>query len=295
MHRLLRVTTAATATALTTLTQLKAALELGDDEDDFYTFCINTASDEIASYLGRSPDQDGCTHLGRETISETLTFPSSQIVLGRWPVAEVVSVTENGTTLTRLLSISDAAMTSASTTLTSASSSFTSAYVGKAVTVSGAGASGATLTATIASVTSATAVVLSAAAGTTVSAASATIEDPAWPYYYSSGSGVLWRMSGAALVKMVAPTTIVYKSGWLLPGETGRTLPRALEDACILLCQAKINKLQAGANAVIESLNSVDIDGVGNVQFGKTSAAGVDVMPYSVRSLLEPYAQPTLV
>lgn len=79
--------------------------------------------------------------------------------------------------------VTDAAITSASTTLTSATGAFTSSDVGRSVTVAGAGPNGTGgvpvgpvhLSARIVSITNSTTVVLDTAASTTVSAATASI------------------------------------------------------------------------------------------------------------------------
>lgn len=72
--------------------------------------------------------------------------------------------------------VTDAAMTSGSTTLTSASAAFTAADVGKSVRILGAGSAGGALATNIASVTNATTAVLGGGAGTTASGATAYID-----------------------------------------------------------------------------------------------------------------------
>lgn len=299
--RNLTVTTSATTSRLTTLAQLKASLGLGDDLDSFYESVIDFASDEIAVYLGRMPDDQGLVSLGRETVTETfygLCLPYT-LPLGRFPIGNAVSVVENGVTIPRLILGTDAAMTSGDATLTSVlgptGAAFVDAYVGAPITVTGAGTAGADLTTTIASITDANTIELAATAGTTVAAAAFTINysNPAFIYVVNKGVGTVSKV----LSNCVTPFTgevvsINYTSGWLLPEDTGRNLPKGIEDACILLCQYKIQEFKSGAD-FSDTLRSVKIDGLGDVQFGDTAAERSNAMPFDVRSLLSRYMQPS--
>ena len=296
MMRNLTVTTAATEKALTTLVQLKADLGLDDTQDTFYQRVIDIASDEIAVYLGREADDEGGVTLGRETIKETfygLRCPL-HLTLARYPLAYVVSVVENGATVTRLITGSDGAITSGDATFSSAGASFTDAYVGQSITIPGAGAAAASLTTTIASVTDGTTVELATNAGTTVSGASYEIANPAFNYIVKKSTGTISKIVGGALATFTGEiVTINYLSGWLLPEEAGRNLPYGIEDACILLCQHKIPLMQSAAN-FSDTLKSVKIEGVGDVEFGNTAAERANSLPFDVRSLLARYLQPTM-
>lgn len=295
--RNLTVTTAATNSALTTLSQLKSDLGLGDDLDSFYQRVIDVASDEISVYLGREADDSGGVSLGRETIRETfygLKMPM-RLVLARYPLSQVVSIVENGTTTPRQITGSDGVISSGDTTLQSAGASFTSSLVGQAITITGAGASAADLTTTVASVTSATELETTAAAGTSIASAGAyAIDNPAFAYVVKKSNGAIAKTVGGVITPFTGDTiTVNYVSGWILPGDTGRNLPKGIEDACILLCQHKITQLKSSANFADE-LKAVDIEGLGKVEFGNESLTDrANALPFDVRSILQRYVQPS--
>lgn len=302
MNSVLTVTAAAAESKLTTLDQLKADLSLDDSQDPFLTRVIEVCSDEIAVYLGRSEDESGNVTLGRETISETFYDPYgvTELVLGRRPVCDITSVNEGGTIIARLLSNTDGAITSGDRTLTSAGGpggeDFTSDYVGQAITVAGAGASGATLSTTIASVTSGGEVELTDAAGTTVSGASYSAVNPAFTakYVVKKASGVLLPRTASGRSFFATPfVRVIYTAGWLLPGETGRTLPKGIEDACIIYCRSKIDQLQEGEDFA-GPLTATTIEGVGNFQFAGTATKKGYGLPFEVRELLNRYLEPML-
>lgn len=293
----LTVTTAATTSALTTLSQLKADLGLGDDSDTFYQRVIDIASDEISVYLGREADDAGGVSLGRETMQETFYGLRSpyRLTLSRFPLSQVVSIVENSATVTRQVTGSDGVISSGDNTLTSASAAFDDTLVGQPITITGAGASAADLTTTVASVTSATSLETTAAAGTSIASAGAyAIDNPAFLYIVKKSNGSISKILGGALTPFMGDTvTVNYVSGWLLPGQTGRNLPNGIEDACILLCQHKITQLRSSASFADE-LKSVDIEGLGKVEFGNDTAADrANALPFDVRSILGRYLQPT--
>lgn len=298
MFRNLLVTTAATNSKLTTLSQLKADLGLGDSLDTFYDRVIDLASNEIAVYLGRASDQNNDVSLGRETIQESfygLRCPY-ELTLGRFPLASVESVLENGSTISRLITGADGAIAATQTTFTSAGASFNDNYVGKAITIAGAGASAGDLTTTVASVTDENTLEVSLAAGTTVSGASYEIDNYAFPYIVKKSNGSLAKLLGSVLSPFMGENvTVNYISGWILPGDTGRNLPYGIEEACILLCQYKITQLQSSANFA-DTLKSVDLEGLGKIEFGddsSSSTGGQNSMPFDVRSILQRYVQPS--
>lgn len=300
MFKNLTITTAATTSALTTLSQLKANLGLGDTVDTFYQQVIDLASDEISVYLGREPDDEGGVSLGRETVQETfydLRLPK-RLILSRFPVASVTSVVENSATVARLISGTDGAIASAGTTLTSASASFTDALVGQAITIYGAGASAGDLTTTVASVTDANTLEVTDTAGTTIaSGGTYEIANPAFNYIIKKSNGSLHKIVGGIVTPFYGESvTVNYVSGWLLPGQTGRNLPLGIEDACILLCQHKISELQSSATFGDE-LKAVDIEGLGKIEFSQdsssSSSSGQNAMPFDVRSMLQRYLQPS--
>lgn len=296
MYSVLSVTTAASESNLTTLTQLKADLQLDDTQDTFLTRVIQVCSDEISVYLGRVPDEDGNVSLGRETISETFYDPYSHdsIILGRRPIGDITSINENGTTVNRLVTGSDGAITATDNTFSSTGASFTNDYVGKVFTVAGAGASGATLTTTVASVTSATEIELTDAAGTTVSSAAWTAVNPSFTskYIVRKSAGIIMPRLGSAPSSFSVPyVNVVYTAGYLMPGETGRTLPRGIEDACIIYCRKKIDQLQEGEDFT-GPLTATSIEGVGSFQFSNSSVRKGYGLPYEVRALLDKYFEP---
>lgn len=295
--RNLAVTTPAAVSALTTLSQLKADLGLGDDLDVFYQRVIDIASDEISVYLGREADDNGAVSLGRETVQESfyqLRTPS-RLILGRFPVAKVISVVENGATVLRVISRSDGVIASGGTTLQSAGATFTDLLIGQSITIYGAGASSGDLTTTVASVTNETTLDVSDAAGTAIaSGGTYEINNPAFNYIIKKSNGSIHKIVGGTLTPFYGETvTVNYVSGWLLPGQTGRNLPLGIEDACILLCQHKILQLKSSANFADE-LKSVDIEGLGKVEFGEsTSNERAKAIPFEVRDVLNRYVQPT--
>ena len=300
MYSVLSVTAAAAVSNLTTLAQLKADLQLDDTQDDFLTRVIEVCSDEISVYLGQSPGDDGNISLGRETVQEIFYDPQgeAELVLGRRPVGDVTSINEGGVTTARLLSNTDGAITSGETTFTSAGgpggNPFTESFVGQTITIAGAGASGATLTTTIASFTSATEVELAAAAGTTVSgSASWSVGNPAFAkYIVRKPHGMITLRAGGAPARwMTQYVTVVYTAGWLMPGETGRTLPKGIEDACIIYCRTKIDQLQEGED-FSGALTQASVDGVGSFQFAGPEVRKGYGLPFEVRALLDKYLEP---
>lgn len=302
MFSTLEVTSAASVTALTTLAQLKADGGYDDSQDTLLTRVIEICSNEIAIYLRDAMDEDENVTLGRDTLRERFyDLPNcgvSSLQLSRRPVGAITSITENNSTITRLVSNTDGAITASDNTFTSAGgpggNEFTESYVGKTITVSGAGADGADLETTIASFTSATEVELTDAAATTVSDASWSVENPAFNYIVRKQRGEIIKRVGNATIKFSAePITVAYTGGWLLPGETGRNLPYAIETACIQYARKKVDQLQEGQD-FSGPLTGAAIDGVGNFQFDGMSgqSARGSGIPYEVRAILNKFKEP---
>jgi hypothetical protein len=113
---MLAVTTPAATTALTTLANVKLALDIKTGTDDAWLRRqIDVVSSIAISVLGVEMAEDGSRHFGVETVTETLDrrtrYPwlpplgviaprreaDTIIVLGRRPVISIASVTEDGT------------------------------------------------------------------------------------------------------------------------------------------------------------------------------------------------------
>lgn len=92
---MLTVTTPAESQRLTTLSAVKAELNLtGNGDDAYLAKLIDRASDMVSRHCNRS--------FARETVTEAfrLVAPERGLSLARWPLANILSVTENGHTLT---------------------------------------------------------------------------------------------------------------------------------------------------------------------------------------------------
>lgn len=303
MHSILTVTEATESKRLVSLDQVKSDLGLGDDNDGYYERLIDIASDEISVYIGRRADEEGNVTIGLESLTETFYQIGcvKELLLGRFPIAEIISVTENGATTPRQLSGSDGEITATDATFSSAightGGAFTSDHVGKSITIKGAGADGAELVTTIASVTNEATVELSVAASTTVSSANYTlgVDNPSFSYVAKKATGTLLKLCGSTVTSFTGQTVSVdYRGGWVLPdAEEGRNLPPAIEEACILLVQYKLGQFEENAD-VMEMLKSVQIEGVGNFQFADSSYIKSGSLPYNVRSILDKYVLPTI-
>lgn len=94
-YSIVTVTTAATNRQLTTLDRVKTELGItGSANDDALETKIDEASAAIESYLARP--------LAREPVSEVFRLPCAVLwlMLDRWPVTTLTSVTEDTTALT---------------------------------------------------------------------------------------------------------------------------------------------------------------------------------------------------
>ena len=99
---MLVVSSAADNTALTTLEEVKAQLSItATDEDTYLESAITRATAAVCTYLNVPTATDGTRTLGRETLVETLRLKTYEpfIVLGRYPISSIASITEDGTTV----------------------------------------------------------------------------------------------------------------------------------------------------------------------------------------------------
>lgn len=304
MFKTLEVTTAASSTALTTLAQLKADGGYDDSQDTLLTRVIEICSNEIALYLRDGHSEDVDVTLGRETIKEIFyevpAYSNGSLYLSRTPVADITSIRELNSTITRLVSNTDGVAVLSDNTFTSAGgpggNPFTASYVGKTITITGAGAAGADLTTTVASFTSATEVELTDAPSTSVDPATWSIENPAFNYVVKKQSGQIIRRNGVSVTPFLTqPVTVIYTAGWLLPDSASRNLPYALEDACILYARKKVDQLQEGQD-FSGALTGASVDGVGNFQFADSSMRGArgSGIPYEVRAIIDKFRNLTI-
>lgn len=297
----LEVTTPASELKLMTLAQLKLDLGVtGTDDDVKLTRVLEIVSEEIAIYLRRGVDESENISLGRETITETFydIYCEPSLLLRRWPVGDLTSVSENGVLVNRLLSASDASITATETTLTTVADIFASNQVGRTITVAGAGTGGGTLTTTIASFTSATEVELTDAAVTTVGPSAAiTIVNPAFDVYkVRKQRGEIIKRQGSVTTKFLTePVVVVYTAGWLLPGETGRNLPKAIENAAGIYARQKLQIIDEGDDFA-GPLTEASIDLVGQFKFASSGASmqKSDSIPFEVRNILDRFREPVL-
>lgn len=225
IRRVLTRTTPATNKRLTTLAQLKSELGVTvDTNDTLYGNIIDYCSNEISVYLNGDADEVGDVTIGRESLSETFYggTTSFDISLGRYPVGDVESITENGTTIARL--VDDEA-------------------------------------------------------------------NPAFTYIVKKQSGTIWKLSGDTPSMFSGTVTVAYTAGWILPGEDGRTLPAAIEDACLRFCRVKLDQVQEGED-LAGPLTEASVVGVGDFKFGGSSGSKGYGLPYDVRNLIERYKTP---
>lgn len=92
------ISTAASATDLTTLDTVKTALGITNNDDDaYFNLLIPQVSAQICTYLGVPRAQDGTVTLGQETVVETfrLTRDEEYLILSRWPVISISQILED--------------------------------------------------------------------------------------------------------------------------------------------------------------------------------------------------------
>lgn len=199
---MLEIVTPATSTRLTTLDAVKADLGLaGTASDDALGALIDQFSDTVAAWCGRT--------FGLATVRETLDITRlcdrRVILLERWPVASVDSVSVTGIAL----------------------------------------------------------------------APADYVLDPAkGELRYRASDGRLWLWP-------MGDSVITYRTGYALPGETGRTLPHDIERACILMVRGAWHGM--GRNPALRSEESA---GVATFTY---FAANGDALSLEAQALLSPY------
>ena len=199
---MIEIITPATSTRLTTLDAVKADLGItGNASDDALGTLIDQFSDTIAAWCGRT---FGLAAV-RETLDITRLCDRRVILLERWPVASVDSISVTGIAL----------------------------------------------------------------------APADYVLDPAkGELRYRASDGRLWLWP-------VGDSVITYSTGYLLPGETGRTLPHDIERACILMVRGAWHSM--GRDPL---LRSEDTAGVAAFTY---FAAGAAAVPLEAQALLSPY------
>lgn len=303
MTAILDVTTPASSTALTTLARVRSDLNLSSSlyADAFVTQMIASASAAIVSWLNIASDGENQPTLGLETVNETFRDVYrgvEAVALARAPIADVVSVEEDGGLVARLQSGADGAVDilAGATTFSSAlgpdGAGFNSGHVGKEIVIAGAGAAGAALTTTIAAFVDAQNVTLDAAAQTTVAAAAFTIQNPAFSYEWRRGSALLWKLSGGYRASWASRLVrVVYSAGYVLPGDVApavRNLPTDIEDACILLVRRKIDQLRE-SETENRRIKSESFPGIGAWTYALEDIAWTGGLPSDVIAMLQRY------
>lgn len=77
---------------------------------------------------------------------------------------------------------------------------------------------------------------------------------------------------------------VTYVAGWLLPGETGRTLPYDIEDACIQLVKA-----ERFARKRDPMLKGEETAGIGRNDYWVGATPGGNSIPSDIAAALDPY------
>lgn len=204
---MIEIITPAESTRLTTLDAVKADLGItGGASDDALGTLIDQFSDTIAAWCGRT---FGIATM-RETLDITRLCDRGVVLLERWPIVSVDSVSVAGIS-----------------------------YAGHL-------------------------------------------------YYVSRENGSL-RMRGAVsgfTLWPVGETVVTYRTGYLLPGESDRTLPHDIERACILMVRGAWHSM--GRDPL---LRSEETTGVASFSY---FAAGATAVPLEAQALLSPYQLPAV-
>ncbi len=108
-------------------------------------------------------------------------------------------------------------------------------------------------------------------------------------YEMDAEAGMLWRLSSDARTAWSArKITVAYTGGYLLPGQTNRTLPADIERAAVLMVAATYN-----ARGRDPMLRSEGAQGIGQVSY-LDPRAGMEAMPPQAAALLGPYRSLTV-
>jgi hypothetical protein len=102
-------------------------------------------------------------------------------------------------------------------------------------------------------------------------------------------SGLLYWLSGTGLSspwRFCNALSVAYSGGWVMPGETGRTLPPALEAAAVAYCRSMLASRDRDP-----LLRSVEIPGVITRDYYSHNRAGGEstLLPPDVASMLNPF------
>lgn len=302
MSAVFLVTSAASSTALTSVTRARSFLNLSSTlyTDAFVSQLIESASAAIANYLNIVGDGVTPPTLGRERLTETFRNVRTReaVILARSPLVDVISVEDDSGVSYRLQTGADGAVDVGvdATAFTSAAGPngavFNAGHVGKQITIAGAGAAGGDHVTTIAALVSDSAVTLTDAAVTTVVAGAYTIEDIAFGYEWRAGASLLYKLSGGYRSAWCSSLVrVVYDAGWTLPatdGSTNGTLPLDIQDACILFLRRQIDKFRE-SDSDNQRLKSESIPGVGSWTFALEDINWDGGVPSDVRAMLDRY------
>jgi len=93
-------------------------------------------------------------------------------------------------------------------------------------------------------------------------------------YEYDLDRGQIWRLSGNARINWIgAVTTVVYSTGWMLPGDSPRDLPAAIEEQAIAL----VASAYAGGSFRDPAIASDTSEGIGTIRYFDRGAGGMRV------------------
>lgn len=81
--------------------------------------------------------------------------------------------------------------------------------------------------------------------------------------------------------------TVVYSGGYVLPGNSGRTLPADIEAACVMAVSSMYSRRLDNPDIVKESLS-----GVASVEYGSTSGNTTAQLPAAAAAILDKYRVP---
>lgn len=298
MSVVFEVLTPAATTSLTTPARARAKLNLDASkyDDTFLESLIDSASAAIVSWLNVARDGVAAATLARETARESFCDlclrDGSPLLLARAPVTDVISVEEDGATTPRQLEGADGAIAAASTAFASVAGpgggAFAAVHVGKTIVVAGAGAAGAPLTTTIAAIVDDDNATLADAAATSVAGAAYTLENPSFDFEWRRGASQLWKLSGGYRAPWSAGLVrVVYEAGYVLPTDVAAgTLPRAIEDAAILLARRKLDQFRECDNPRVKSESWA---GIGAWTFDLTPIDWIAGITSDVAAMLQRY------